>query len=216
MNKTGSGNCAQAGQSAVIPIIIAASRTARPIAYPVILSSAHFLTTSPRPRLFLALVGSLVLHALPFLPGLLPPPAPVELPPPLSVALPPLPPSPPLLMPAATRPPAPTPPPAAAKPLARSGAPAPTSWTQVVRRHLQELDRQGQFYPAEAIARGLQGEVVVLLVLDESGAVIASRVEQGSGHAMLDDAALRAVRSLHSLPADAPRQALLPVRFRLH
>jgi protein TonB len=28
-------------------------------------------------------------------------------------------------------------------------------------------------------------------------------------------AALRAVRSLRSLPADAPRDALLPVRFRL-
>jgi protein TonB len=54
-----------------------------------------------------------------------------------------------------------------------------------------------------------------LLVLDESGQVVATRVEQGSGHAILDDAALRAARSLKSLSADAPRQTVLPIRFRL-
>ena len=52
-------------------------------------------------------------------------------------------------------------------------------------------------------------------LLDERGQVSAARVEQGSGQAILDAAALRAVRSLHSLPADAPRETLLPVRFRL-
>ena len=35
------------------------------------------------------------------------------------------------------------------------------------------------------------------------------------GHAILDEAALRAARSLKSLPADAPRQTVLPIRFRL-
>ena len=55
----------------------------------------------------------------------------------------------------------------------------------------------------------------MLIIIDESGRVTAARVEQGSGHRILDDAALRAVRSLRSLPADAPREALLPVRFRL-
>jgi len=57
--------------------------------------------------------------------------------------------------------------------------------------------------------------VLVLLVLDGNGQVGAARIEQSSGYPILDDAALRAVRSLQSLPADAPRQALLPVRFRL-
>lgn len=95
-----------------------------------------------------------------------------------------------------------------------TGKPA-GDWTRVVRRHLQQLQKQGLFYPQEAIARGWQGEVLVLLLLDEQGRVAAARVEQGSGHALLDDAALRAVRSLSALPADAPRQTLLPVRFRL-
>lgn len=71
------------------------------------------------------------------------------------------------------------------------------------------------FYPPEAIARGLEGEALVLLFLDASGNVIAARLEASSGHALLDDAAVRAARTLHGLPESAPREALLPVRFRL-
>ncbi|HQN42128.1 MAG TPA: glycosyltransferase, exosortase A system-associated, partial [Pseudomonadales bacterium] len=52
---------------------------------------------------------------------------------------------------------------------------------------------------AEAIARGLQGEAHVLLVIDEAGNVVATRLEQSSGHAILDEAALRAGRR-HRLP----------------
>jgi len=89
------------------------------------------------------------------------------------------------------------------------------TWTQEVRRQFSKQLEDGRFYPAEAIARGIEGEVVVLMLLDEQGQVSAARVEQGSGQAILDAAALRAVRSLHSLPADAPRETLLPVRFRL-
>lgn len=96
-----------------------------------------------------------------------------------------------------------------------TGKEAPGQWRDQVRQHLHSLQRQGLFYPAEAIARGEQGEVLVLLLLDESGQVAAARVEQGSGYPLLDAAALRAVRSLSTLPADAPRESLLPVRFRL-
>lgn len=84
-----------------------------------------------------------------------------------------------------------------------------------MRDHLNTLDARGRLYPADAIAQGLQGEALVLLVIDERGQVVATRLEHSSGHAILDEAALRAVRSLQSLPADAPQQALLPVRFRL-
>lgn len=70
-------------------------------------------------------------------------------------------------------------------------------------------------YPPEAIERGLQGEALVLLFLDASGNAIAARIESSSGHTILDDAALRAARSLRALPASAPREVLLPVRFRL-
>lgn len=89
------------------------------------------------------------------------------------------------------------------------------NWTAAVSQHLTKLNERGQFYPPEAIARGLEGEVLVLIIISESGQVTAARIEQSSGHRLLDDAALNAVRSLRSLPADAPREALLPVRFRL-
>ncbi|MCG2578413.1 energy transducer TonB [Dechloromonas sp. XY25] len=168
-------------------------------------------------RLFAALALSLCLHGLPVLPEMLaatrrPPPAPPiqatlrTLPPPTAA------PSPPLLLP--------EPPPRHSEPPKphRQPTPAPAgpkTWTQVVREQLKKLDAAGQFYPPEAIARGLEGEALVLLIIDESGQVVATRLEQGSGHPILDDAALRAARSLKSLPADAPRQTVLPVRFRL-
>jgi protein TonB len=70
-------------------------------------------------------------------------------------------------------------------------------------------------YPREAVAQGIEGEATVLLFLDERGDAIAARLEASSGHALLDEAAVRAARSLRALPASAPREALLPVRFRL-
>lgn len=167
-------------------------------------------------RLFAALALSLSLHLLPLLPDfnfgqnfpstvaplsaeLRPPPAPAATPP-LSLPEQPVP---------AAKPAAPQKPAASGRPLAAR------TWTQAVREHLKKLDSAGQFYPAAAIAQGLEGEVHVLLIIDETGTVSAARVEQGSGHPLLDEAALRAVRSLRSLPADAPRQVVLPVRFRL-
>lgn len=180
-------------------------------------------TQNRRPlALIAALAISLVLHLLPFLPladfgqksaSTAAPLLQAELrPPPSSV----LPPPPPLKL---TDPPAPKAAHAAnPKPLPHVEPATPKtakSWTQVVREHLRRLDSEGQFYPAESIARGEQGEVLVLMLLDENGKVSAARVEQGSGYPLLDAAALRAVRSLSSLPADAPRQVVLPVRFRL-
>mgnify|MGYP001765181874 CR=1 FL=1 len=183
------------------------------------MASPHFLTTRNETRLFLALLASLLLHILPFVPGLIPSPTPTPPPPPIAVSLrpPPVeapPPPPPLTLPEQPKP-APAKPPPEKRPPPEKPAKTPKTWTQAVAQHLKKLNDAGQFYPPEAIARGLEGEVLVLIVIDESGQVSGARVEQGSGHRILDDAALRAVRSLRSLPADAPREALLPVRFRL-
>ncbi len=183
------------------------------------MASPHFLTTRNEYRLLLALAASLLLHLLPFVAHLITPSRPPPASRPLAVTLReppaiPLPSPPPLILPeqpAAT--PAKPPPP---RPEKREKPPvAAKTWTQAVRQHLKKLDDSGQFYPEEAIARGLEGEVLVLIIISEDGQVTAARVEQGSGHRILDDAALRAVRSLRSLPADAPRETLLPVRFRL-
>ena len=82
------------------------------------------------------------------------------------------------------------------------------------RKAGEQISKQ-LFYPPEAIERGLQGETLVLLFLDESGNAVAARIEASSGHALLDEAAVRAARTLRSLPASAPREAIVPVRFRL-
>jgi protein TonB len=106
--------------------------------------------------------------------------------------------------------------PAPSKPrFARPGAQPAASWQTEVRRQLKNQHARGLFYPAEAIAQGLEGEALVLLILDSNGQVSAARIEESSGHRQLDAAALRAVRALHGIPADAPRETLLPVRFRL-
>ena len=172
-------------------------------------------------RLLLALAASLLLHILPVVAPLISAPPPPPKAPPIAATLrqpppAPLPPPPPLTLPEQPKPSATPPEPPPLKPEKREKPPsAAKTWTQAIRQHLKKLDDSGQFYPEEAIARGLEGEVLVLIIIDESGQVTAARVEQGSGHRILDEAALRAVRSLRSLPADAPREALLPVRLRL-
>lgn len=83
--------------------------------------------------------------------------------------------------------------------------------TQLASRQIAEH----MLYPAEAIARGLEGEALVMLFLDESGNALTARLERSSGHALLDDAAVNAARAVHSLPSGAPSEILLPVRFRL-
>lgn len=75
-------------------------------------------------------------------------------------------------------------------------------------------------YPAEAIARGIEGTVVLRLTIDEQGRVIEVEVARSSGHAILDEAAVAAVRSWRGRPARRGGRAvrvrqLLPIRFRL-
>ena len=91
---------------------------------------------------------------------------------------------------------------------------APRLEGEAAARVVEQLRRELP-YPPEAIERGLQGEALVLLFLDASGNAIAARLEASSGHALLDDAAVRAARTLRSLPDSAPREVLFPVRFRL-
>jgi protein TonB len=85
---------------------------------------------------------------------------------------------------------------------------------QAVRQASAQVARS-LLYPPEAIARGWEGETLVLLFLDEAGNAVAARVERGSGHAILDEAAIQAARTVRSLPGGAAREVLLPVRFRL-
>jgi protein TonB len=175
----------------------------------------HFLMTRTTFRLALAIVLSLLLHISPFIGEL------IQLTPPRQPARPiqaeirvpaPLPPPPPL----ALKKPEPS------APAETKTSPSPiknikpaNTWEQEIRRQFRKQQSDGQFYPAQAIAQGMEGKIWVLVILDEAGEVAAARIEQGCGHRLLDEAALRAVRALHSLPADAPRQVVVPVSYRL-
>jgi protein TonB len=129
------------------------------------------------------------------------------------------PPPPELILPEPPKPEAATPPkkpPPVEKPKPdEKPASSAKTWDQAIAQQLKKLNDRQQYYPQEAIARGLQGEVLVLVIIDENGNITAARVEESSGHKILDEAALRNVRSIRSLPADAPREAVLPLRFRL-
>lgn len=167
-----------------------------------------------------ALILSTLFHLVPFAASLLTP-APSTPPPPSPALQARLAPPPPSDIPLSIDPPSPTPapkpPPREIPPRSPStaGKPSAPAWQQAIRQQFSKQQANGEFYPAEAIAQGLQGEVLVLMMLDEQGKVSAARVEQGCGFPILDQAALQAVRKLHTLPADTPREIVLPVRFRL-
>ncbi|WP_374326567.1 energy transducer TonB [Azonexus sp.] len=159
---------------------------------------------------------SLLIHAAPFLAGnwLASEAPPAPRPPPLQAQLQALPPVPELIVP---EPPKPSPAQPATRPTTpeKHGATS-SAWTQTIREQFARQQQAGLFYPAEAIRLGLEGEALVFMMLDANGNVVAARIEAGSGHDLLDQAALEAVRRLRALPADAPLEVLLPVRFRLN
>jgi len=97
----------------------------------------------------------------------------------------------------------------------RAGERGPRLLTGEAARSALTQVASALLYPREAIEQGLEGQAVVMLFLDASGNVVAARLESSSGHALLDDAAVSAARTLRALPDGAPREALLPVRFRL-
>lgn len=91
---------------------------------------------------------------------------------------------------------------------------APVASARARERAQRQLNKH-VFYPQEAIDRGLEGEVKLRLVLDDSGRVIDAAVLAGSGHPLLDRAALDAARQIGRIDASGARELLLPVVFRL-
>jgi protein TonB len=174
-------------------------------------------------RLALAFVLSVTLHAALLFAGAdrrnVPPPTP----PPLAarLRLPPAPPAENLLKntliraetpPAAKPPPPPPPPPNAADKATPKPAPKPAP-AEV--RAAQKKLAEHQYYPPEAIAAGLEGEVRVLILLEPDGQIGDVQLAAGSGHHVLDQAALRAAWAMGSLPGLSRRELILPVVFRL-
>ncbi|MBK9596331.1 MAG: energy transducer TonB [Rhodocyclales bacterium] len=55
----------------------------------------------------------------------------------------------------------------------------------------------------------------LLLTLDGNGAIRDAQVAAGSGHPILDEAAIKAALAMGSLPDAGAREVILPVVFRL-
>jgi protein TonB len=94
---------------------------------------------------------------------------------------------------------------------AKSRRPSPRTPEEAAQRKLSEV----LFYPPEAVARGLEGEVRLLLTLDGNGMIRDAQVAAGSGHRILDEAAVKAAFAMGRLPDAGARELILPVVFRL-
>ena len=95
----------------------------------------------------------------------------------------------------------------------------PAEFGPYLARFRQRI-QESVIYPLAARRRGLAGRVEIELVLEPSGRIRDVAVVSSSSHAVLDEAAVEAVKSLQpeALPAQSKRQSLrvrLPVVFQL-
>lgn len=171
--------------------------------------------------------------------ALLPPPAPAPMPRLLPVAPPPPKKQPPSPRPKPARPvPAPVPiaaatvamaepPPAAIEaPSAPEPtptpppAPAPPAAIEAPRYNATYLNNPSPAYPAASRRRGQEGRVLVRAEVLADGRCRQVELKQGSGHELLDQAALEAVRKWRFVPARQGEQAVtawvdVPIAFKL-
>ena len=76
-------------------------------------------------------------------------------------------------------------------------------------------DSMQLLYPPEALALGLEGEPVLLVEVDGVSRIIAVSIGSSSGHAILDEAAVKKVWALGRLEGHRSKTLLFPVKFKL-
>lgn len=170
----------------------------------------------PAPRLPLAFAASLLLHAAVLGGGALlkqPRAKPTPTLTVLEATLRPAEVAEPLIKDTLTKEAPPVPPPQPPKPSKLADHPPNPSGKQIAAATRKLAEHV--YYPPEAVTRGIEGEVRLLLTLGEDGAVLDVAVASGSGHAILDQAAMRAAYAMGRVPGTSRREILLPVLFRL-
>ncbi|HMA51006.1 MAG TPA: TonB family protein [Magnetospirillaceae bacterium] len=147
-------------------------------------------------------------------PTLHPPvPVPVLVVPMLKVAEQPKPELPKIERPNAITLPPPAPPPAAPSPSEAQEL----DFQSKLMAHLNSLKR----YPADAKRQGKMGVVMVRFRIDRHGRMLAYRIEQGSGHAILDEETTRLMQRADPFPAPPDSvpgtelEFLVPVQYKL-
>ena len=81
---------------------------------------------------------------------------------------------------------------------------------QVAQRKLNEH----LFYPPEAIARGLEGEVRLIIKVGADGSIDDVSIAASSGHSILDNAAIKAAYAMGK-PGGTSHELIVPVIFQL-
>lgn len=92
--------------------------------------------------------------------------------------------------------------------------------SQTVSAPMAEPSNPKPAYPELARKRGQEGTARIRCEVDAAGNVIAASILESSGHKLLDEAALKAVRKWRFRPAlsngrPAPGSVIAPVEFRL-
>ena len=99
-----------------------------------------------------------------------------------------------------------------------SPAMLPLPSKNTVKREVQTAQRklsEHLYYPPEAIAQGIEGEVRLILKLSADGAVEDINIAASSGHPVLDQAAIKAAYAMGKLVGATSHELILPVIFRL-
>jgi protein TonB len=103
----------------------------------------------------------------------------------------------------------------APKQLSQSLPPAPVQSKTAQVSTAQTKLAQHLYYPPEAVHRGLEGEVRLLIVLSDDGSIVDVNIAAGSGYPLLDDAAIKAAYAMGKLSGMRSSELILPVIFRL-
>lgn len=107
------------------------------------------------------------------------------------------------------------PPPPPPKPVEPAPKPVPKNTqkrdVQIAQRKLSEH----QFYPPEAVAQNLEGEVVLILKLSDNGTIEDVSVGASSGHRILDNAAVRNAYAVGAFDDVSSRELVVRMYFRL-
>ncbi len=94
----------------------------------------------------------------------------------------------------------------------------PPNARAAARRQIEAAQRklsQHLYYPPAAVARGLEGEVRLLLTITDDGSISDVVIAASSGHALLDQAAVKAAYAMGRIGWANSREFILPVIFRL-
>lgn len=111
-------------------------------------------------------------------------------------------------------------PPAVAAPAAPPPA-APSKLRAAAKQAVRDVQRAQRklskelFYPPEAVARGLEGDVWLLLKLNDDGEILDVTIATSSGHAILDNAAIKAAYAMGRQEGARAKEIIVPAHFRL-